>query len=462
MAFGVDLSVEFQTNRGPVTLKTPFIPGSCEICNDDNTINRAIANGVGGVVVKSLGLKTAPDMVKTTSRPWAFPLTKFGPTWREAWVHNNIFFELENTPEKVIKHIPRWKKMCQAAGVPLIISVCDVQEDLWPKWAKMVEEAGADYIELDASCPQGKQAESRGGDEKVMFSEEQWCDITAGKRIISSVAKVTTVPFTAKLAPYHTPPTIYAKAWKEAGLSYLLAHNALPGQGIFIDIDAEEVFGNPGQTTLHAGSTMVPLSLSRIAHIMREVPDLPIIGIGGINNVSDAIRYLLLGCQAVSIASGVFFKGHRMFQQLADGLAEWMKKHGYTRIDQFRGKCREDAIITKADWEEKYGYKMEPPEWGMLLPDKNPSPVVTRVDKDKCDFCGRCDVCLYGALQFDRKAKTLEFDDKLCMGCGFCVGLCPLDALYMIDKRTNEVIWDNKGMVKVFKKPGGWSAGYHA
>ena len=461
MVSGIDLSVDIKTDRGVIHLKTPFLPGSCEICNDDNTIERAIKNNVGGVVVKSIGNLTSPWTLKTTSRPWAFPLTKFGPAWREAWVHMNIFFQIENTPEKCIEHIPKWKKMCQAAGVPLIVSICDVQEDLWPKWAKMVEEAGADVIELDASCPQGKNAASEAGGEPIFFSEEQWCNMEISRRILTSVRDVTTVPFAPKLSPYHEPPALHASAWKACGISYLLAHNALPGQGIFIDIDEEEIFSTPGHTCFHAGSTMVPLSLGRIAHIMKAVPDLPVIGIGGVNNVSDAIRYLLLGCEAVEIASGVFFKGHRMFQQLADGLAEWMKKHGYTRIDQFRGKCKEDALVLKTEWEEKYGYKMEPPEWGMLLSDKNPSPIVARVDKDKCDFCGRCDICLYGALQFDRKAKKLDFDDKLCIGCGFCNGLCPKDALCMIDKRTNEVVWDNKGMVNSFKKWGSTS-GYHA
>ena len=457
----IDISVDLQTDRGTVHLKTPFLPASCEICNDDNTVQRAIDNNAGAVVVKSIGNLTSPWTLKTTSRPWAFPLTKFGPQYRDAWVHMNIFFQPENTPEKCIDHIPKWKKMCEAAGVPLIISIVDVQEDLWPKWAKMVEEAGADVIEMDASCPQGKNADSKGEGTRICFSEEQWNDMDMAKRVIKSVMDVTTVPVAPKLSPYHDPPALHAAAWQESGISYLLAHNALPGQGIFIDIDEEEIFSTPGHTTFHAGSTMVPVSLGRIAHIMKACPDLPIMGVGGINNVEDAIQYLLLGCEAVEIASGVFFKGHRMFNELAEGLKAWMKAHGYTRIDQFRGKVKQDALILKTDWEAKYGYKLEPPEWGQLLPDKNPSPIIPRVNAEKCNFCGRCDVCLYGALHFDKAAKKLEFDEDVCMGCGFCVGMCPRDALYMIDKRNNDIVWDNKGMLNSFKKWGS-SAGYHA
>ena len=79
-----------------------------------------------------------------------------------------------------------------------------------------------------------------------------------------------------------------------------------------------------------------------------------------------------------------------------------MEQHGYRRIEQFRGKLLEDASGLKPEWEERYGYRMQPSEKGMLLSDLNPSPVVLRVNMPTCTLCGICDqLCLYGGITID-------------------------------------------------------------
>ena len=454
----IDLSVEIKTNRGSITLKNPFIPGSSEIAVDENTIKRCIDNGVGAVLTKSVGNQTTSEMVKTTSKPWAFPLDKFGPEYRGAWHLQGVFFQPENTPEKVAeKRIPKWKKMCQEAGIPLIVSVYDTTPENMPYLAKLVEEAGADAIEMDASCPMGKVDHSVGK-EPIYFSEEQWADTELATRIIKDVMRKTKVPVGAKFSLFHNPVAVNAAAWENAGLSFISGHNALPSTGVFIDVEAEEVFGTPGQTCLIAGPTMVSLSLSRLAHVLKVVK-LPVIGVGGIYKASDAIQYLLLGCTAVQVCSGVYYKGHKLFKELIEGLTGWMKRHGYSRIDQFRGKLFEDASCLKSEWEEKFGYKLQPSERGMLLADQNPSPITPKVNMEKCTLCDLCDdICLYGGIKVDHEKKTVVLDSDVCIGCGMCIGVCPENpgVLWLEDKRTGEVVWDNVGTVKSFKKEGGF------
>ena len=454
----IDLSVEIKTNRGTLTLKNPLLPGSSEVAVDENTIKRCIDNGVGGVLTKSVGNATSPLWVKTTSRPWAFALDKFGPEYRGAWLLQPIFFQPENTPEKVAeKRIPKWKKMCQEAGVPLIVSVCDTDFEKWAYTAKLVEDAGADAIELDASCPMAK-VDCSTGEKCIPFSEEMWQDFDLGAKIIRSVLGVTKIPVGAKFSLFHNPVAVNAKVWENAGLSFITGHNALPSTGVFIDVEAEEVFGTPGQTCLIAGPTMVPLSLSRLAHVFKAIEKkTPILGVAGVYKASDVIQYLLLGCEAVQVCSGVYFKGHKIFKELLEGLEDWMKRHGYTRIDQFRGKLLDQASCLKTEWEVKYGYKMEPPEQGMLLADQNPSPITPKVNMEKCTLCDLCDdICLYGGIKVDHEKKTVVLDSDVCIGCGMCIGVCPENpgVLWLEDKRTGEVVWDNVGLVKSFKKGG--------
>lgn len=458
----VDLSVELETNRGTLTLKNPIMPGSSELAIDEGTVKLCVENEVGAVVTKSI-FKQLPGMITTLSKPWAFPLEKFGPEQKGAWILQAGVPSPETTPEKVVeRRLPKWKKMCQDAGIPLIVSILDEVPQNWPYLAKLVEDAGADAIEMDASCPLAKVFYSEGK-EPVIFSEDMWADLEVAKKIIRGVREVTTVPFGAKLSLFHNPVGLHAMTWESEGMSFISGHNALPTAGVFIDTDAEAVFGTPGQACYIAGPTMVPLSLSRLAYVLK-VTDVPVIGVGGIYTVKDVVSYLLLGCSAVQVCSAAYFKGHKVFKELVEGLIGWMQQHGYTRIDQFRGKLLEDASCQKTEWGERYGYRLQEPEKGMLLHDQNPSPVVVRVNMETCTLCGICDdMCLYDSIHIDYDKKMVNLRDETCNGCGMCVGLCPENpgTLYLEDKRTGERIWDTVGMSDAFKKKelGGFSLG---
>lgn len=432
----IDLSVEIRTNRGSLVLRNPLLPGSSEVAGDELTIKRCIENGVGGIVSKSVGHLSSPGPVVTTSKPWAFPLDRFGRQYQGAWLlHAGYFAEEENFENMMSKAIPKWYKMCHDAGVPLINSILELGWGMEPnevatQWAyiaKRLEEAGSDAIELDASCPATKVTYGKG-DKPILASEELWANEKFARNIIKKVMNVTTVPIGAKLSLYHNPISSLTKAWVDEGLNFISGHNILPGAGVFIDVEKEEVYGTPGEIMYTAGPTMVPLSLNRLSYVLRTV-DVPVIGSGGIYTASDVIRYLLLGCTAVQVTSAVFYKGHKVYKELLKGLEDWMKKHGYTKINQFRGKLLEDASCLRSEWEKKYGYKMAPYEKGhefkhLLTGGKNPSPVVPRVDIEKCTLCGVCNACLYGVLEVDKEKKKLNINEKLCMGCGVCVGIC--------------------------------------
>ncbi len=457
----VDLSVELVTKRGTLVLRNPILPGSSELAIDEGTVQRCVDNEVGAVVTKSVW-RQLPAMITSLSRPWAFPLDRFGPEHKGAWILQPGVPSPERTVEEVVeKRVPKWKKICRDAGVPLIVSILDEVPANWPYVAKLVEEAGADAIEMDASCPLAKVFYSEVK-APVVFSEDMWADREVAQKIVKGVHAVTTVPIGAKLSLFHNPVALHALTWEAAGLSFICGHNALPTNGVFIDTEKEEVLGTPGQACYIAGPTMVPLSLSRLAYV-RRVVDLPVIGVGGIYTPSDVVQYLLLGCTAVEVCSAAYFKGHKVFKELVDGLRGWMEQHGYTRIDQFRGKLLDDAACLKGDWKERYGYRLQPPETSMLLQDQNPSPVTVKVNMATCTLCGVCDdMCLYDSIHVDYGQKLVRLDEKTCNGCGMCVGLCPENpgTLYLEDVRTGERIWEAVGLSEMFKKraTGGYSA----
>ena len=83
------------------------------------------------------------------------------------------------------------------------------------------------------------------------------------------------------------------------------------------------------------------------------------------------------------------------------------------------------------------------------------SDIIAKVNIDSCTFCNLCVVCPYEAIKISSLEQTLDIDEDRCWGCGYCVGLCPeADTLYMIDKNTDEVVWDNKGIAKALEPIG--------
>lgn len=463
----LDLSVEIKTERGSLVLRNPILTGSSEVAGDEITIRRCIENGVGGVVTKSIGHVTSPGPAVTTSKPCYFPLDKFGRQYSGAWlIQAGYTAEEENLERMLEKAVPKWYKICHDAGVPLINSILELGwemkiddvAELWARLAKRLEDAGSDAIELDASCMATKVVYGRG-DQPILASEELWAKEEFARKIISRTMAVTKVPIGAKLSLFHNPIARVALAWEDEGLNFMTGHNILPSAAVFIDVEREEVFGTPGETMYSAGPTMVPLSLNRLSYVLRAV-EIPVIGSSGIFKASDIIQYLLLGCTAVQVTSAAFYRGHKVYKELLEGLKDWMKRHGYTRLDQFRGKLLEEATCLRSEWDEKYGYKMVPYEKGkefkyLQSGGKSPSPIVPRFSPETCTLCGRCDdQCLWGVITVDKERKTLNINDKLCMGCGMCVGICPNNpgALWLEDKRTGEVVWDGVGMVKSFKK----------
>ncbi len=107
----VDLSVALKTSRGTLTLKNPIMPGSSELAVDEGTVKRCIDNNVGAVVTKSI-FKTLPGMITTLSRPWAFPLEKFGAEYKGAWILQPGCPNPEDSPEKIMeKRLPKWKRI---------------------------------------------------------------------------------------------------------------------------------------------------------------------------------------------------------------------------------------------------------------------------------------------------------------------------------------------------------------
>jgi len=425
----VDLTVKM----GSLTFKNPVIPGSSEIAFDAKSVKKCIDHGVGGIVTKSW-----VNFPEGVTRPFPYQVfyRKF-PGYDISWityVHQNTI----PTDVGLKKEIPEMIRLCRKAEIPIVGSLQLTERiEGWVEYSKKFEEAGYDGLELNLSCPQYEFDKEKIATGVTRVGE----DIELGMEIIKAVKETVSIPAWAKLSPIVHPAQLYAVRWAKSKPDGISAHNA--PLGMLIDVDAEEPFGSCWVSGYLPGKAFVPESIARIVLIREVLPEMPISGIGGMFDSFDALQYLLVGCQTVQICSGVYIRGYKAFDEIIDGVKAWMEKKGYTTTDQFIGKAFKKVGKPRPD------YAPTP------FPDLKDIPYKPVVDMNKCrpKECNVCqEVCFYDCFEVDMKKGELKQDyEGKCYACGCCVGLCPEEAIKLVDKKTGEVIWDNRGLAKTLR-----------
>ena len=421
MADTVDLSVEMAGLR----FKSPILVASSECGSNVSILRHLTDRKIGGIVTKTF---TSPSGFRIRVRPYQFPLNKFGKAYAEGGCLYSLAAPHVEDSQTVETHVSQMAAHCRASSIVLIVSFFEDPQnvDLWTHRARVFEEKGADMLELNFSSPSAASVFSRS--------------FQAAGDIISRVKKNTTIPVGLKLSPTLEPLEAFITACVDAGLDFITAHNA-PG-GIVVDVDNEVPFGAPTVGGYVMGRTFLPYSLGRIVRI-RQVVDIPVIGVGGIYEAQDALQYLLCGCPLVGIGSAMYFEGSQILDALHAGICDWMQTKGYASVSEFQGKAlRHIKNPASLKSEEKYPYTT-PPD----------CPYAPVINTDVCTLCGTCEAtCIYRVFTVDEQQSKVFIDENKCWSCGFCVGICPAGAIELRDRGNKDrLIWNNQGMAESFQ-----------
>jgi len=414
----VDLTVEV----AGVTFKNPVLPSASELVFDKESAKRIIDSGVGGIVTKTF--TTSPEF-RIRPKPYQFPLARFDPAFKKSGSFYSLASpHVEEMDVVMEKNIPEIAQVCKTAQIPLIVSFYEKPDDraAWKKVAKGFEKGGAEMLELNFSSPT-----MRGELEKSLKSSF---------KIVESVAKASNIPFGIKISPMMEPLVETIKGWDQRGISFITAHNAL--SGIYVDVEAEVPFGAPAIGGYLIGRPFLPVSLARVVQILKSV-DLPVLGVGGIFNWNDALQYLLCGCSLIEVGTAAYVNGIGVFRKINQGITFWMKRKRYSSLSEFRGKVLSMIVSsTELKAREKNPYSLPPS-----------TPYIPKIDRRRCTLCQTCcKTCLYGVLYLERNEIHIKKDR--CWSCGFCVGICPENAITLVDKKIGKSIWKGQDVALPF------------
>lgn len=404
---------DLSTNTGGIQSPNPFWLASAPPANSGLQIQRAFEAGWGGAVWKTLGVP-----IQNVSSRFA------GHTIRgvQAAGFSNIELITDRPLETNLREITETKRLFPKN--PIIVSLMVETEAEWREIIKKSIDAGADGLELNFGCPHGMCERGMGsavGQEPAI-----------NERITGWAVKYSTVPVLVKLTPNVgniVPHGLAARRGGAHGVSLINTIKSIVAVDIdrFIPIPRVDGMSTNGG---YCGAAVKPIALHMVAALAREKEfGLPISGIGGISNWRDVVEFILLGSSTVQVATEVMLRGYNIVEDMTDGLQQYMRTHGFERIDQMIGK----AIPA---------YK----EWGEL--DMNYE-TVAKIDADKCIGCQLCvTACHDGAHQCihpQQGTRVPQVDEAECVGCNLCQIVCPVPnciTMTQVDNGHSPATWN--------------------
>lgn len=299
------MAVNLEVKIGSLTMRTPVTTGSGTFGFGSETKDLVDLSKLGAVCVKAT----------TRERRLGNPPARMCET--ASGVLNAIGLQNGGIENYIEEKLPFLRQF----DVPIIVNVPgESPEDFAYVARRLTETGGADAIELNISCPNV----SHGLDYATQPH------LTA--EVVAAVKAVTNLPIIAKLSPNVTDIRPIAKAAEDAGADAISLINTVIGTAI----DARKrTFKLANKTGGLSGPAIKPIALLAVYRVAQTV-NVPIIGMGGIMNATDAVEFLLAGATAVA-AGTVNFVNPLAAIEIADGIADYLEKNGFTDVHELIG-----------------------------------------------------------------------------------------------------------------------------
>jgi dihydropyrimidine dehydrogenase (NAD+) subunit PreA len=318
----------------------------------------------------------------------------------------------------------RWPDRALVASI-----MVPCNEDSWKSILPLVEETGADGIELNFGCPHGMSERGMGA---AVGQVPEYVEM-----VVRWCKQYSRMPVITKLTPNITDVRKPARAAKHGGTDAVSLINTI-NSITSVDLDSFApipTIDGKGTHGGYCGPAVKPIALSMVSEIARdpETYGLAISGIGGITTWRDAAEFMALGAGNVQVCTAVMTYGFKIVEEMISGLSNWMDEKGHKTLDDFTGRATRNVT----DWQFlNLNYVTK-----------------AKINQDLCISCGRCHIACedtsHQAIMKEKDGKRhFEVMDDECVGCNLCVDVCPVEncitmepmAAGSVDPRTKQVV----------------------
>ncbi|WP_299208450.1 NAD-dependent dihydropyrimidine dehydrogenase subunit PreA [uncultured Tateyamaria sp.] len=410
-----------QSNFIGIKSPNPFWLASAPPTDKEYNVRRAFEAGWGGVVWKTLG-EAGPPVVNVNG-------PRYGAIYgadRRLLGLNNIELITDRPLEVNLQEIKAVKRDYPDRAMVVSLMV-PCEEDPWARILPLVEDTGADGVELNFGCPHGMSERGMGS---AVGQVPEYIEM-----VTRWVKKHTRMPVIVKLTPNITDVRKPASAAKSGGADAVSLINTI-NSITSVDLDLfspEPTIDGKGAHGGYCGPAVKPIALNMVAEIARDpsLSDMPISGIGGVTTWKDAAEFLALGAGNVQVCTAAMTYGFKIVQEMISGLSDYMDDKGFASVDELVGR----AVPNVTDWQYlNLNYVSK-----------------AKINQDLCISCGRCYAACedtsHQAISMSED-RVFEVIDDECVACNLCVNVCPVEHCItmeamepgLTDPRTGKVV----------------------
>ncbi len=312
-----------------LNLRTPLVLSASPLSDDIGNIRRMEDAGAAAVVIHSL----FEEQLRREEESLQHHLTYGTESFAEALTFFPEPDEFPVGPEEYLNHL---RKAKAAVRIPVIASLNGSSMGGWIEYAKKMQQAGVDALELNIYHIPTDMERS------AAEVEQSYVDIA------SAVKAVVSIPVALKLSPFFTNMANMAKKLDQTGINGLVLFNRFYQPDM--DLETLEVRPNVNLSTPQA----MRLPLRWIA-ILYDRVKADLAGTGGIHHAHDVLKMLLAGADVTMLCSVIFRKGIEYLREIETGVCEWMEEHDYQSVHQLQGSmsqkyCSDPTAFERAQY----------------------------------------------------------------------------------------------------------------
>jgi len=303
--------VDLSTTYLGIRLPNPLMPGASPMADQLDWVKRLEDAGASAIIMRSL----FEEQITHEQQGMIHHMEIHEEAFAEAV---SYFPKPENFPFGPTQYLEQIRKVKAAVALPVIASLNGVTAEGWLDYARSIEQAGADALELNVYLVATDPYETGHAVEHRLLE------------IARAVKASVTIPVAVKLSPFYSSVANLGRKLDEAGVDGLVLFNRFYQPDI--DLDALEAVPN-----LHlSDSTELLLRLRWLAILSGKVrPALAVSG--GVHTGADALKAVMAGASAVQLVSALLHHGPAHLAAIRDQMALWLEQHEYTSLEQARG-----------------------------------------------------------------------------------------------------------------------------
>lgn len=317
--------MDLRTQYLGLELRNPLVPSASPLSERIGNLRRMEDAGAGAVVLHSLFVEQIEQEAETLGHYLSSGTESYAESLSYFPEPADFFFG----PHEYLEHVRRAKT---ALDIPVIASLNGSSEERWVEYARQIEQAGADALELNVYYIPA-ELETMGSEVEGVYLD-----------VVRQVRRSVSLPLAVKIGPHFSAPGNMARKLVASGANGLVLFNRFYQPDV--DLESLEVRTNVLLSTPQA--MRLPMRWIAILHGRLKAS---LAATGGLHTGEDVMKMLMVGADVTMLCSALLRNGIDHLRSVKDGVERWMTEHEYESVAELKGSMSQNACADPTAYE---------------------------------------------------------------------------------------------------------------